>query len=657
MVLLLVLGRVAMAQKLSGGRKPFIRSLHGVPGPALARAHTLLLVLAFAVLAGIRLHSSAILPQAGLPDDGWYRIRVLQTPVPHGTRQWRSPVLLCGSPEAEYQPSRRVMGYWPAAGMVPRLGDAFVSHLEPQVARPPQGSWDFDMVGWYASMGLVGQTRFDKDLWMLAPATTDGHRMAVTTRAVRWRWQTLQALQRHRQWAVERCFRTMANAAQRRRESRMPTQPSAVLAVGASFPGAVAQASIGPEESTPQAAVLAAMALGWKAGLDRDTKAVFSETGTMHVLAVSGLHVGLLALWLEKLLQALGQVLRKLSILSAGWRKRQRNVQHSSRQGSPEGSLWPAHARVLQAILLLASIWAYALLTGASPSVLRAAVFFSFWRAAAVFGRQGSAWNAWYCALWTMMLWQPWTPSALGAQLSFAAVAGILLCHGPLRQRLRLSGRLGASLANLFSVSIAAQAGTWALAWHHFGRFPPWFLLGNLVAIPMATIAIPGTALLLAFGETPWIGPLLGDVLHHLVSGWLWASLRMNQLGTWVQRALPAGLMLLGMAWTLALAQGWFRQRGQLWSTFLLVGILVLHQKQLDIALDPRRIRWQHYGQMHQVLHYGRHVLPLQGKPGQGADGMAIPEALQDAGMDGRFRDGIPAWSWYIPVGAPNNPR
>jgi ComEC/Rec2-related protein len=630
---------------------------------ALEAGFTGMLALCLVALAGHQAQQCLPALVAEEPGPGWYRVRVLEAPTPHGAYRLRSPV----SVQARFgtHAQHRLMAYWPRLaaqdeGFEARIGMEAIAYLVPEAPRPTQGPWDFDMTAWYHSKGVLAQVDLLPETCLLEP---QAWQPIVTSN---W-WAIRRALEALRTKAVARCMAY-------RTASRM------------SPPGAreawALEAPLVPQEATgldqgQKTAVLVAMSLGWKQDLSTETRAVFADAGTMHVLAVSGLHVGLLALWLERVLFGLGWGLRQCRTLwrrSMLSRRREHGRVHWDPRFSRSQNVRPRALpleRLIQSMLLILGIWTYACFTGASPSVLRAAVFFSFWRGAKMLGRPGSAGNAWCAALLVLLWCAPWTPDAVGAQLSFAAVAGILHWHAPLRRHLRLRGRLGSLIGDLFAVSIAAQAGTWAIAWATFGHFPPWFLVGNLFAIPMAFMAIPGTALLLAFGDVPVLGKVLVWLLDQLLDGWWWGSLRMEQLPQWSQRQLPTALILpaMGCTWLLGMPMKSASIKAMLVSGLLVV--LVWQQKGLDQRLTGSWVEWQHYAEPRAVLRFGRHVLPI-GVAVEAPDGEALallpfpapvaerpawlqqeqaaPPALRFEGLERPHRLGIPAWSWYIPL-------
>jgi competence protein ComEC len=235
-----------------------------------------------------------------------------------------------------------------------------------------------------------------------------------------------------------------------------------------------------PDQSAPRALV-EALLLGYKRGLDPETRTAFQLSGTAHILAVSGLHVGLV---LTFTLFLLGRLL-------------------------PPGS--DRHPAVT--FPLIALLFFYGFLTAASPSAMRAVLMGSTALLARMLYRPYAALNALGFAAFVQLLFSSKVIYNLGFQLSYAAVAGILAWYGPFRQLLNSLERLpyaGGYVRDLLAVSIAAQLGTLGLSWAYFGQFPLYFLVANLVAIPLGTLLSYTGFLWLITLKVPFLSTTLG---------------------------------------------------------------------------------------------------------------------------------------------------
>lgn len=244
-------------------------------------------------------------------------------------------------------------------------------------------------------------------------------------------------------------------------------------------------------------AVLSALTLGDKTDLSESVRESYSVAGVSHVLALSGLHVGLL--------YALAFFLLRPLLL-----------------GGQSG-------RVLRSLLLILLLWLFAFFTGLSPSVVRSAAMFSIWALADLCGRQSFSLNTLALTAWLMLLVRPVWLFDVGFQLSFAAVLSILLFQPFLYRLCPVRHRAGTYLWGLVSVSVAAQLGTAPLVLFYFSRFSTHFLLTNLLVVPLVTLILYAAVVLLLL--TPMSG------LQAVAAVGLERMLRMlNLLVRWVEQ-------------------------------------------------------------------------------------------------------------------------
>lgn len=240
-----------------------------------------------------------------------------------------------------------------------------------------------------------------------------------------------------------------------------------------------------------QAGVAEALTLGWRGGLSAETQASFRDAGIAHLLAVSGLHVGLLAAVVGRLLLWLGK----------------------ERRG-----------RLVRGSIQLVTIWLFALLTGMAPSTLRAALMFSFFVVADITVRRTPGLNLLAAAAIITLVANPLIIKNISWQLSYSAVAGILLARPAItafRNR----------LWQLAAVSTFATLATLPVVATTFHRLPVYFLVANIVIVPLAGVmlflsltymAIPCTLTawplhwLITFTEglTSWVASLPGAVVE-----------------------------------------------------------------------------------------------------------------------------------------------
>lgn len=204
-------------------------------------------------------------------------------------------------------------------------------------------------------------------------------------------------------------------------------------------------------------ALIAAMVLGDKSALTPELRNRYAVTGASHVLALSGLHLSIIYLLLTRL--TLG---RRRSWLTMG--------------------------------LVLLAIWGYALLTGLPTSLVRAATMITVYSLFSLGGRHHASLNVLCFTAIIMLLADSSALFDVGFQLSFMAMLGILL-FTPLidswfSARWRMEHRIAGWLLSLITVSVAAQMGTAPLIAYYFGRFSTWFLVTNLLVIPLVTFIL-----------------------------------------------------------------------------------------------------------------------------------------------------------------------
>ena len=249
--------------------------------------------------------------------------------------------------------------------------------------------------------------------------------------------------------------------------------------------------------------IISALTLGYREDLDKDVQRAFSASGAMHVLAVSGLHTGIvwgLVMWIL----TLGVLYKPL------WEDKFR--------------------RWLLNISTIVLIWAYAFLTGLSPSVMRSALMLTFWALSSLLEQQTSRWNPLLAAAVVILIVNPLALWSVSFQLSFAAVAGIMLFGSSMQQAVVSKGRVWQSVSGLLIVSLAAQLGTMPLTLHYFGQTSNYFALTNLIVVPMA-----GILLSLGFSTLAMSWCAVGEWL-----GWAtkWCTWLLNQAVQWIE-SLP----------------------------------------------------------------------------------------------------------------------
>ncbi len=249
--------------------------------------------------------------------------------------------------------------------------------------------------------------------------------------------------------------------------------------------------AIGKYMMKPQSrAVLSALVLGVKDHLDDELLYSFSATGAMHVLAVSGLHVGILYVIISMLLKPV-EKLNRGPWLAAG--------------------------------ISLLILWLYAFVTGLSPSVLRSAVMFSVVVIAKVSQRKSNIYNTLAFSAFLLLIFDPFLITSVGFQLSYLAVLGIVFFQPRISHWYEPPNSFIRYLWDLGCVAIAAQLGTFILGLLYFNQFPVYFLLSNLIVIPVSGFLLGGGLLLIVISVLEFLANWVGFALDWVI----WA---MNEL-------------------------------------------------------------------------------------------------------------------------------
>ena len=230
--------------------------------------------------------------------------------------------------------------------------------------------------------------------------------------------------------------------------------------------------------------ILSALTLGYKRELDPETKRVFSASGASHVLAVSGLHVGIV-FW--------------VIVLVFGFLQRQKK------------------GRFIFMILSVSILWFYAFITGLSPSVMRASAMFSIVVIGENLNRKSNIYNSLAASAFILLLINPNNLYDIGFQLSYSAVFGIVFLQPKLEKLIFVKNKLIRFFWSLITVSIAAQIATFPITTYYFGQFPTYFWLTNSFVIPAVMILIPMGILLLFITKIQFAASILAVVLNYTI--------------------------------------------------------------------------------------------------------------------------------------------
>jgi len=231
-------------------------------------------------------------------------------------------------------------------------------------------------------------------------------------------------------------------------------------------------------------AVASALLLGQNDMLDNETLQAYSGSGVMHILSVSGLHVGVIFIAINFLLA----FMKKSSLLI-----------------------------FVKTTIILLIIWAYAFLTGLSPSVMRAAAMFTFISIGNASKRNVHIVNSLSVSAIVLLLIDPLMINNIGFQLSYIAILGIVFINKPIAGLWHPANKVVAHIWGLIAVSIAAQIASAPLALMYFHQFPVYFIPANLAAIDISFLAILSGIAVLLTSFIPAVSNFFGIITNYLL--------------------------------------------------------------------------------------------------------------------------------------------
>lgn len=293
-------------------------------------------------------------------------------------------------------------------------------------------------------------------------------------------------------------------------------------------------------------AVAAALVLGFRTDISEEVMKDYAATGAMHVLSVSGLHVGLLA----------GMLMYLLSLVKS---------KNDKWQWTKVG-------------LALAFIWLFALISGGSASVMRSALMFTMVTMASAMARNSNIYNTMASSACILLAFNPLWLYNIGFQLSYLALLGIVMFYPPIYKRWFFNNWLLDKAWSLMAVSLAAQIGTLPISLYYFHQFPTYFWLSGYWVIPLSTLALPAGIGMLVFDKVPFLGDMFANILYYSVA-WMNAGLAFLSklpfstisdvwLGGW---EATFWYMALGFG-----VYGWIKRRKMVFWTALAIPIFLL---------------------------------------------------------------------------------
>lgn len=239
--------------------------------------------------------------------------------------------------------------------------------------------------------------------------------------------------------------------------------------------------------SEQEHSIAAALVLGVKSHLDEDLKQAYTNAGVTHILAVSGMHVGIIFALLNLLLGRLKKM---------------------------------KYGKLLYVLSILAVLWIYAFVTGLSGSVSRAVTMFSLITIASNIGRNTNIYNTLASSAFLLLLWNPFLLMDVGFQLSYLAVISIVYLYPKLYPLYESNNRVLDFLWQMTCVSVAAQVFTLPITLYHFHQYPTYGVLASVLVVPLGQIILQTGILLIALSWIPFLAEWVGWFLQKLI----WAT-------------------------------------------------------------------------------------------------------------------------------------
>jgi competence protein ComEC len=246
--------------------------------------------------------------------------------------------------------------------------------------------------------------------------------------------------------------------------------------------------------SKDELAIIQALLLGQRQDISKEIYDEYAAAGAIHILAVSGLHVGIILLILNWLFTPLNYLKNGL---------------------------------VLKTFILILLMWSFAMLAGLSPSVVRAVTMFSFIAIGMQMRRKTSVLNSLFISLFILLLANPYFIFQVGFQLSYLAVFAIVTIQPKLFKLWQPKFKIAKYFWSLFTVSIAAQIGVLPLSLFYFHQFPGLFFLSNLVVLPVLGLILGLGILVILLALLNLLPDILAEIYGNLIG-------LMNKFIAWV---------------------------------------------------------------------------------------------------------------------------
>ncbi len=233
-----------------------------------------------------------------------------------------------------------------------------------------------------------------------------------------------------------------------------------------------------------EVAVAEALLIGYRDDLDKELVQSYSNTGVVHIIAISGLH--------------LGMIYGMMVWIFSRFRKAKWN-------------------RLTKPVIILLVLWMFTFIAGAVPSILRSAVMFTCIVIGESISRRTNIYNTLAASAFILLLINPFFLWDVGFQLSFAAVLSIIAFSKPINNWVYFGNKLLSGTWKLAAISLSAQVLTLPIVLYHFHQFPNLFLLTNLIIVPLSGLILFAEIALLIFSFIPVLGELWGKAVEWMI--------------------------------------------------------------------------------------------------------------------------------------------
>ncbi|MCG2614433.1 competence protein ComEC family protein [Terrimonas sp. NA20] len=227
-----------------------------------------------------------------------------------------------------------------------------------------------------------------------------------------------------------------------------------------------------------------ALLIGYEDELDQTLVQSYTNTGVVHIIAISGLHLGLIYWLLVQMLQPLSRN-RRLKWIGP--------------------------------VFIIAGLWIFTLLAGAQPSVLRSAIMFTCIVIGNSLSRRSNVLNSLAVSAFLLLCYNPFWLWDAGFQLSYAAIIGIVVFMKPIYHLLSFSNKLVDSIWQMNAVTLAAQLLTLPICIYHFHQFPNYFLISNIIAVPLSSLILLLEIFLCLISFIPFLYSLTAALTSFLI--------------------------------------------------------------------------------------------------------------------------------------------